>query len=109
MSDLSINPAAHGPINPVRTVASLSHSSSSGIRRFDPVEVSSPNAGEDRVELSDMARLLNKMRDMPEVRHDRIADVRDAIGRGEYDSPARLNAALDKMLNDIAEEDTLGL
>lgn len=109
MSDLSINPAAHGPINPVRTVASLSHSSSSGVRRFDAADASSPSFGEDRVELSDMARLLNKMRDMPEIRQDRIADVRDAIVRGEYDSPARLNAALDKMLNEIAEEDTLGL
>lgn len=110
MSDLSINPASHGPIHPVRNVASLSHTtSSSGIRRFDAADASSPSFGEDRVELSETARLLNKMRDMPDLRHDRIADVREAIVRGDYDAPARLDAALDKMIDEIAEEDALGL
>lgn len=109
MSDLSINHAAHGPMNPVRSVAPLSHTSPNGVRRLEAIQPNSPSFGEDRVELSDMARLLNSMRDMPEVRQDRIADVRNAIKRGDYDSPVTLDAALDQMLSDIAEQDSLGL
>lgn len=104
MSDLSIQSAAHGPVHPVRQAASLSHSSSAGgVRRselFDPA----PPLGGDRVELSDMARLLAKMRDMPEVRHDRIQQARLAIERGAYDDADRFEHALDKMID---EEDLL--
>src|SRR5688500_16190892 len=67
MSDLSIQPAAHGPLHAIRNVASLSHASPSGIHRLDPFDPA-PLAGAraDRVEVSEMAHLLARMRDMPD-------------------------------------------
>jgi anti-sigma28 factor (negative regulator of flagellin synthesis) len=56
------------------------------------------------VELSDFARLLAKMRDMSDVRHDRVQRVRSAIDRGNYDTPERVSQAMDRM---IREEDLL--
>lgn len=105
MSDLSIHPAAHGPVHPVRSVASLSHASSSSIRRSEMFDPAPSSDGADRVELSDMARLLAKMRDMPTVRQDRVDHVRSAIDRGLYESDDRLDLAIDKL---IQEEDLLG-
>lgn len=106
MTDFSIQPAGHGPIHSVRNVPSLTHPTSSGIGRLEAFESSAPrqDAG-DRVEISDMARLLAKMRDMPAVRQDRIDHVRSAIDRGLYDTDDRLNVALDQL---IEEEDLLG-
>lgn len=107
MSDFSIQPAGHSPIHSIRHVASSSSlSSASGTRRMDAFDVSSTgSAGGDRVELSDMARLLAKMRDMPEVRQDRVDSVRNAIDRGVYETSDRIELAIDQLLQ---EEDLLG-
>ncbi len=107
MSDFSIQPAGHSPIHSIRHVASSSSLSSvSGSRRMDAYNASSIGAaGGDRVELSDMAKLLAKMRDMPEVRQDRVDSVRNAIDRGTYETSDRIDLAIDQLLQ---EEDLLG-
>ena len=111
MSDFSIQPAGHSPIHSIRHVASSSSLSSvSGSRRTDAFNLSSTGTsgaspGADRVELSETAKLLDKMRDMPEVRQDRIASVRNAIDRGVYETDDRIESAIDQLLQ---EEDLLG-
>lgn len=57
--------------------------------------------GVDRVELSELA--VEYARDA-EVRGERIHTVRQQIARGEYDTPERLDAALDKMIDDVVAE-----
>ncbi len=109
MSDLSIHPAANGSIHSIRNVASLSHPSNGMIRRDEQADAASPRIAGDRVELSDTARLLNSMRQMPEIRQDRVDTIRNAIARGVYDTADRLDVALDKMLDEIADDQTLGL
>ena len=102
MSDLSIQPAANGPMHAIRNVASLSHASPSGIRRLDPFDVA-PLAGAraDRVELSEMARLLARMREMPDVRQDRVDMARSAIQLGLYETDDRLDGAIDRLIDDM--------
>jgi flagellar biosynthesis anti-sigma factor FlgM len=106
MSDFAINPAGNGSINHLRAAASLQHASSSPIDRSGriPGRAESSQRG-DRVELSDHARLLDRMRQMPEVRQDRVERVRAAIARGGYDSDARINHAIERMMQ---QEDLLG-
>jgi len=55
----------------------------------------------DRVELSEHARLLDRLRSMPEYRADKVAEARTAIETGAYESPARLQAAIDRLLRDL--------
>jgi hypothetical protein len=67
------------------------------------VEVSPPVSGPlqaDRVELSDVARYLDAIRQFPEVRLDRVATVRQQIADGIYDTDERLDQALDRFLED---------
>jgi negative regulator of flagellin synthesis FlgM len=58
--------------------------------------------GRDRVELSEHARHLDAIRQMPDVRMARIEAVKHAIAAGTYESPEKLQAAIDGLLRDIA-------
>ena len=55
----------------------------------------------DRVELSDHARMLDRLRSMPAYRADKVAEARAAIESGTYESPARLQAAIEKLIGDL--------
>ena len=55
----------------------------------------------DRVELSDHARLLDRLRQMPEVRSELVSAIRQAIADGTYDTPEKLNAAVGQLLDEL--------
>lgn len=55
--------------------------------------------GDDRVEISSVATYLSKLREMP-LRQALIERVREEIARGTYDTPEKLDAALDAMMGD---------
>jgi flagellar biosynthesis anti-sigma factor FlgM len=106
MSDFAINPAANGSLNHLRAIAApgaISASSANGAARLHPT--TQDHLGTDRVELSDQARLLDRMRQMSDVRQDRIDRVRAAIARGGYETDAKINHALERL---IQEEDLAG-
>lgn len=56
---------------------------------------------EDRVELSDRALLLAKLRELPEVREDVIARARERIASGAYETGEVLAATVDALARDI--------
>jgi len=66
------------------------------IRRMDRAS----DRPSDRVELSDRARYLAKLQQVPPVRQSLIDQVRAQIEAGTYDSPERLDAALDGLIED---------
>ncbi len=67
-----------------------------------PVEVEPTGVPRgDRVELSDHARLLEELRGLPEGRMDLVSRVRDAIDAGTYVSDAKLDAAIDGLMQDL--------
>jgi flagellar biosynthesis anti-sigma factor FlgM len=110
MSDFSIQPAGHGSpdfkVGAARNVSSLSRLSANGATHAQPLSrAASSETGGDRVELSQRAQFLAQMRDMPEVREDRINRVRGAIDRGVYETDDRINATIEQL---IAQEDLLG-
>lgn len=60
--------------------------------------------GRDQVELSQTAQLLNKIHELPEMRQDLIDRVREQINNGTYETPEKLEAAIQKLV----EEEGLG-
>ncbi len=58
----------------------------------------------DRVELSDRARYLSKMAELPPVRSDLVDAVRRQIARGTYDSTDRLEEAIRNLAEDLELE-----
>ncbi len=57
----------------------------------------------DRVELSDHARLLDRLRDLPNVRQELVQQIRDAIAQGQYETPEKINQAIERLFADLDE------
>ena len=81
----------------------------SGPSRIEPQRVtpqraegadSHPSVG-DRAEISDQARLLNKLAEVPAVRTDRVHELRELIASGNYESPERIEKAVEKLLEEL--------
>jgi hypothetical protein len=48
-----------------------------------------------------IGQVLKKIACLPEVRTEKVLDVRQQINKGEYNLNERLNVALDKVLEDL--------
>jgi len=57
--------------------------------------------GSDRVDLSATARLIDKLKNGGPLRNELVAQVRSQIENGSYDTPQKLNAAIDELLTDL--------
>lgn len=60
-----------------------------------------PRRGDDRVEVSDAARFLAKMNAMPEERTELVNEVRAQIADGSYDTPEKMDLAIDSMIEEL--------
>ena|SRR5688572_11553781 len=118
MSDISsVVPGGPGvPVNGVHGHSSNGHAAAAPVNRVFSVngvaraalnarvvEVAPPLNGAlqaDRVELSDLARWLDSLRQLPEVRHDRVTQVRQQIADGTYDTDERFDQALERFLDE---------
>lgn len=61
----------------------------------------------DRVELSSRARFLNQLKNEAPERTDLIARVREEIENGTYETPEKLDAAVDAIKEDLELENEL--
>lgn len=52
----------------------------------------------DRIELSEHAEHLLAIKNLPEVRQDKIAEARAALENGSLDTPSRLENAVEQLL-----------
>ncbi|MFN3167504.1 MAG: flagellar biosynthesis anti-sigma factor FlgM [Phycisphaeraceae bacterium] len=65
-------------------------------------EQQAPARSGDRVQLSEQARLLSKLKQLPEVREGLINSVKSQIEAGTYDTPERFDTAVNALLDDLA-------
>ena len=84
----------HGAVGPVNRAAIPSPYQ--GATRNHEVN----NRAGDRVELSEHARLLDRLRHLPEARTELVEAVKKAIDDGTYDTPQKLEIALDRFIED---------
>ncbi|QDT39319.1 flagellar biosynthesis anti-sigma factor FlgM [Stratiformator vulcanicus] len=61
-------------------------------------------APQDQVEISATARELAELDTTDPVRAERLSQIRAAIDDGTYENPARLEAAVERMIDDIERE-----
>jgi hypothetical protein len=77
-----------------------------GPHRISPVAPNQSTSGAssaDKVDISSQAGLISKALGMPAVRAERIAEVKNLIQSGRFDTEQRLNAALDRFLSENPE------
>lgn len=56
----------------------------------------------DRVELSEQARLLSKLKQLPEIREGLVNSVKSQIEAGNYDTAERFDTAVNALLDDLS-------
>lgn len=57
--------------------------------------------GMDRVDISPEAELVSRVGDLPEIRADRVAEIRAQIAAGVYETDEKLQIALGRLLDEL--------
>jgi negative regulator of flagellin synthesis FlgM len=71
--------------------------------RFQGTEAASPpSVTVDELSLSDAAQLVDRVRDLPDIRQSRVDALRAAIADGTYETSDKLDAAVERLLDEIA-------
>ena len=60
-----------------------------------------PIATSDELEISSTGKILEHLNQSPEVRAERLAQIKAAIEAGEYETPEKFNTALKRMIADV--------
>ena len=55
----------------------------------------------DQLDISQEAELVSRVREVPDIRADRVAEIRAAIESGTYETTDKLDIALDRLLEEI--------
>jgi len=55
----------------------------------------------ENINATPIGQVLKKIASLPEVRQEKVLDVRQLLTEGRYDLPERLNVVLDKVLEDL--------
>lgn len=79
-------------VPPVRPVERTGASRSDGVSSVEGGPLS------DQLEISTVARLQSLLAQVPEIRHERVLEVRGQIERGEYESAEKLEQALELII-----------
>ncbi|MGB7160196.1 MAG: flagellar biosynthesis anti-sigma factor FlgM [Tepidisphaeraceae bacterium] len=70
------------------------------IHKSVPADASKQMGATDKVELSGMSHLLKALKDN-DVRTEKVAAIKAQIEAGTYEDDAKMNAAVDRMLDDV--------
>ena len=62
---------------------------------------SSPAAGADEISISQEADMLSRVADIPDIRQDRVDQIRAEIANGVYETEERLDVAVSRLLDEI--------
>lgn len=55
----------------------------------------------DHVEISEMGRILDDLSRVPEIRAEKVAELRRSIQAGMYETPEKLEIAVERMIDDM--------
>ena len=87
-----------GPIQPTSGMAPITGARLEGVKAGGAV----PNSlGVDRVEISPIARMMSEISALPDIRAEKVAQVRAEIQAGTYITPEKMDIAIERMLEDI--------
>jgi negative regulator of flagellin synthesis FlgM len=72
-----------------------------GARTQEAGSVGASSSSGDRLDISEAGQIAGRLAEMPEIRADRVQELRTAILDGSYESDAKLDVALDRLLDEI--------
>ena len=89
-------------------IAPIGRTNAAGLNPINRANQSASKAGagrsrgNDSVQLSTVAQMLSKLNQMPDVRQNLVNQVRSQIQAGTYETPAKINAAVQGLLQDLS-------
>ena len=88
----------HGPsqVHPAQSV-----NSPHAARLTKPAEAASPAAGGDQLDISAAGQLADRVGQLPDIRADRVAQLRAQIASGAYETADKLDVAVARLLDEI--------
>lgn len=69
--------------------------------RIGDMEIDPPMGFMDTFTITPLGRLLSIISSLPEIRHEKVSDIRGQIERGEYEINNNLDIALDRVLEEF--------
>ena len=89
-------------INPVGRITPTAVTPSTR-RASDAADTSAPapTRGSDQAEISPVAKYLSLLQAMPAVRQGLVDNVKGQIANGTYETPQKIDAAIDNMAEDL--------
>jgi negative regulator of flagellin synthesis FlgM len=70
-------------------------------RGTSPPSRTASSAGGDQLQISDAANAAARASELPAIRADLVARVRSEIASGTYETAAKLDVALDRLLDEV--------
>ena len=61
----------------------------------------STRAPRDHVEISPLGQMLDGISRLPEIRHEKVEEIRRQIAAGSYETPEKLELALDRLMDEL--------
>lgn len=74
---------------------------SSRVEAKAPAQPNAPQGVVDRVEVSEAARLAEQVRNLPEMRVEKLADLKRQIESGGYDTAEKLKVTVDRIVEEL--------
>ena len=69
----------------------------------DPQSTSSPAMDTvDQLDISSEAKMLSQLKVAGEFRADKVADIRNQIATGQYETPEKLDVTVNRLLDELA-------
>ncbi len=62
----------------------------------------SMSAPRDQVEISPLGRMLDGISQIPDIRHEKVEAIRQQIVAGVYETPEKLELALDRLMDELS-------
>ncbi len=72
------------------------------VRNLAGPQAAASAAPTDELTLSTPAQLIDRVRELPDIRQDRVREIRAALANGTYETADKLDGALEGLLNEIA-------
>ena len=72
-----------------------------GARPTQPMARPEPSQIVDEIDISEAAQLVEQVRQLPDIREDRVEAVRQQIAAGTYDTSDKIDAAVARLLDEI--------
>lgn len=58
-------------------------------------------APRDHVEISPLGQMLDGISQLPDIRHEKVEEIRRQIASGTYETPEKLEMALDRLIDEL--------